>query len=128
MESPIINKNYFKNNTIFNHDSYIINNDLKFSINISEREEFSNTDYDKICVKLSKYSAMLFSGLIIHGSKPNKSNQRRCGMVYRFTIKNFSYSDNKPKFLTGNVPYNPRSILLKETCLKLEESCWRNIW
>eukprot|EP00483_Globobulimina_turgida_P010373 UN10393 len=115
----IIDSEYLNDKIILNHDEYVENNDLKYSIEINETQYEIN---DKIiCAEISKYSAMIFSGLVIHGSTPNRSNKRRCGVVYRFTVRDFTQTDNEQKYLRGNISYNPSSILVKQKCRLLNK-------
>jgi len=83
---------YIQNKEIFDHQQQLKNNDLQYSIDLNETKY---SDEGKIIsVELKKYEAMIFSGLTIHGSLPNKTDKRRCGIVYRFTIQ--SYRDELP--------------------------------
>ena len=113
---------YIENQEIFDHEQRVKNNDLEYSINLNE------TKYSEqgkiISPELNKYEAMLFSGLTIHGSGPNKTDKRRCGIVYRFTIQ--SYRDSMPleegKFreLRGGEPYVLTPFELQDRCETLK--------
>ena len=76
-----------------------------------------------VCVCLATLNAILdsgqgilFNGLVIHGSKPNPTNKRRCGIVYRFTINGFHYMDDNIKLLANNIKYTPIPIRLIDKC------------
>ena len=110
---------YITNTQIFEHDQDIKNNDLKYSINLNE------TKYEEmgkiISVELNKYEAMIFSGLIIHGSLPNKTDKRRCGIVFRFTFKpiDTTIKNNTYRKLRGGVPYFITPLDVIERCKAL---------
>ena len=122
----IIDPQYIKEQQIFEHEEKIENNDLQYSIKINET---SYQEKDQIVtVELKKNQGMLFSGLAIHGSLPNYSDKRRCGIVFRFTIQ--SYRDEipiekigeiEPRKLRDGSPYivMPFDILDRCTNLKL---------
>lgn len=85
------------------HEDRVPGNQLLLSVNVSDAKAAS-----AICVELHPGHFVVFSGLIVHSSAPNKSKRRRCGLVLRFTV--WPALLKQEGYVVGEKVYHPTPI------------------